>query len=89
MKPVIWLSLVLLFGTFGCVTDKPAAPPDSPAPVIVVPPVSRGYPYAIKTETAGVVKSPYAVDRALVDVSQFSTGDLARCPHTGKIFVVP
>jgi hypothetical protein len=52
-------------------------------------PKKKGYPYGIKTNTAGLVKSPYAPDKALVDVSRFQSGNFVRCPHTGKIFVVP
>ncbi len=49
------------------------------------------YPYAIKTQRARVVRSPYAQDEkfADIDVSGMEPGSLARCPHTGKIFVVP
>ena len=52
-------------------------------------PKKKGYPYGVKTSTAGLVKSPYAPDKALVDVSRFQSGNFVRCPHTGKIFVVP
>ena len=52
-------------------------------------PKKKGYPYGIKTNTPGLVKSPYAPDKALVDVSRFQSGNFVRCPHTGKIFVVP
>ena len=52
-------------------------------------PKKKGYPYGIKTSTTGLVKSPYAPDKALVDVSRFQSGNFVRCPHTGKIFVVP
>mgnify|MGYP001559268404 CR=1 FL=1 len=52
-------------------------------------PKKKGYPYGIKTSTPGLVKSPYAADKALVDVSRFQSGNFVRCPHTGKIFVVP
>lgn len=52
-------------------------------------PKKKGYPYGIKTNTSGLVKSPYAPDKALVDVSRFQSGNFVRCPHTGKIFVVP
>lgn len=47
------------------------------------------YPYAIKTKWPGLVKSPYAQDKQLVDVSANPTGTLMKCPFTGKIFVVP
>lgn len=49
----------------------------------------KGYPYAIKTKWPGLVKSPYAQDKTLVDVSNLAPDSPARCPHTGKIFIVP
>ncbi len=52
-------------------------------------PKKKGYPYAIKTKWPGLVKSPYAQDKTLVDVSSLASGSPARCPHTGKIFIVP
>jgi len=52
-------------------------------------PKKKGYPYAIKTKWPGIVKSPYAQDKQHVDVSKMSSGSAARCPHTGKIFIVP
>ena len=52
-------------------------------------PTKKGYPYAIKTKWKGLVKSPYAQDKTLVDVSAMESGKPARCPHTGKIFYVP
>lgn len=52
-------------------------------------PTYKGYPYAIKTKWAGLVKSPYAQDQKLVDVGSLPPNSAARCPHTGKIFIVP
>ncbi len=52
-------------------------------------PKKKGYPYAIKTKWPGLVKSPYAQDKQLVDVGPMASGTPARCPHTGKIFIVP
>jgi hypothetical protein len=52
-------------------------------------PTKKGYPYAIKTKWPGLVKSPYAQEKTLVDVSTLTPGSPARCPHTGKIFIVP
>jgi len=52
-------------------------------------PTKDGYPYGIKTKWPGLVKSPYAQDKSLVDVSKFTPNTSAKCPHTGKIFVVP
>ncbi|MDI1314056.1 hypothetical protein [Prosthecobacter sp.] len=37
----------------------------------------------------GVVKSPYDPDGRLIDVRDFSTGQLSQCPYSGKIFRVP
>jgi len=47
------------------------------------------YPYAIKTQWPGYVKSPYAQDKKLVDVSAFPSDTPVQCPHTRKIFIVP
>ena len=52
-------------------------------------PKKKGYPYAIKTKWPDLVKSPYAQDKTLVNVSGLPSGSPARCPHTGKIFIVP
>ncbi len=61
---------------------------DQPIPLKELP-TKKGYPYAIKTKWPGLVKSPYAQDKTLVDVSNLASGSPARCPHTGKIFIVP
>lgn len=52
-------------------------------------PKKSGYPYGIKTKWPGLVKSPYAQDKTLVDVGAMASGTPVRCPHTGKIFIVP
>ena len=71
-------------------TGDATAPSDGSAAVDIDKlPKKKGYPYGIKTNTPGLVKSPYAPDKALVDVSRFQSGNFVRCPHTGKIFVVP
>ena len=61
---------------------------EQPVPIKSLP-TKKGYPYALKTKWSGLVKSPYAQDKIPVDVSGFVSGSFARCPHTGKIFVVP
>ncbi len=67
-----------------------SAPIDTGSPIAIRDiPTKKGYPYAIKTKWPGLVKSPYAQDKTLVDVSTLSPGSFARCQHTGKIFVVP
>lgn len=52
-------------------------------------PKKDGYPYAIKTSKAGIVKSPWAQEAPLIDVSTFPQNSPVECPHTGKIFIVP
>ena len=61
---------------------------EQPIPIKNLP-TKNGYPYAIKTKWPGLVKSPYAQDKILVDVSTLKSDSPARCPHTGKIFIVP
>jgi|GEM_PF-6914382 len=36
-----------------------------------------------------LIRSPYAPEAGLVDVTGFHSGEHARCPFTGKIFIVP
>jgi superkiller protein 3 len=47
------------------------------------------YPAAVKSRFPGKVKSPYAEDKIFVDVLKFEPGTPVKCPHTGKIFLVP
>jgi hypothetical protein len=84
--------------TTTTVTEQTTAPVVAPTDTgSVIPlkdlPTKKGngqsFPYAIKTKWPGLVKSPYAQEKTLVDVSTLSSGSFARCPHTGKIFVVP
>ena len=37
----------------------------------------------------GIVKSPFDPNGRLIDVRDFSSGQLSQCPYTGKIFRVP
>jgi hypothetical protein len=71
-------------------TVQPAAPgtEGDQIPVKTLP-TKKGHPYAIKTKWPGLVKSPHAQDKTLVDVSNLPPDSPARCPHTGKIFIVP
>ncbi len=62
---------------------------DKIVPLLEMPKDKKGYPYAIKTKWPGLVKSPYAQTKTLVDVSSMASGSHARCPHTWKIFTVP
>ena len=88
--------------TTATTTDTTVATPDTSSQTVTPPtdtssgtiplkdlPTKKGYPYAIKTKWPGLVKSPYAQDKTLVDVSSLAPGSPARCPHTGKIFIVP
>jgi hypothetical protein len=73
-------------------TVKPVAPGTEtvtdPVPVKNLP-TKKGHPYAIKTKWPGLVKSPFAQEKTLVDVGTLTPDSPARCPHTGKIFIVP
>lgn len=52
--------------------------------------VTAQYPKATKVSgKPGLVKSPYAPYAGDVDVSGIASGNQAKCPYTGKIFVVP
>jgi PBP1b-binding outer membrane lipoprotein LpoB len=72
-------------------TEAPVVAPVDTGEMIPISklPTQRGYPYAIKTKWPGLVKSPYAQDKTLVDVTNLPSNKPARCPHTGKIFIVP
>jgi hypothetical protein len=76
-------------------TDTTASAPTAPVddgtikPLDQLPKGKGGFPYGIKTKWPGLVKSPYAQDKTLVDVGSMSSGTPVRCPHTGKIFIVP
>jgi hypothetical protein len=66
---------------------KPWSP--TPAPASTAPAAPK-YPKAEKIPgKPGRVKSPYAPYAQEVDVSDLPSGSLARCPYTGKVFVVP
>ncbi len=52
-------------------------------------PKRKGYPVALHSKWPGLVKSPYAQDKQMVDVSRFSPDSPVRCPHTGQIFFTP
>ncbi|MDD2706943.1 MAG: hypothetical protein PHV34_02955 [Verrucomicrobiae bacterium] len=77
--------------------SQPSQPPPPPPTAAdsnqIIPldklPKKSGYPFGIKTKWPGLVKSPYAQDKTLVDVGAMASGTPVRCPHTGKIFIVP
>ncbi|MCC7518146.1 MAG: hypothetical protein IT578_03055 [Verrucomicrobiae bacterium] len=52
-------------------------------------PKRKGYPVALRSKWPGLVKSPYAQDKQMVDVSRFPPDSPVRCPHTGQIFFTP
>jgi hypothetical protein len=52
------------------------------------PPPPRGYPFGRRTETYGLVRSPYPPHR-LVDVRGIPPGELVRDPASGGIFRNP
>jgi hypothetical protein len=52
-------------------------------------PKRKGYPVALRSKWPGLVKSPYAQDKQMVDVSRFGPESPVRCPHTGQIFFTP
>ena len=37
----------------------------------------------------GLVRSPYAEDQGMVDVTDLPAGAKVKCPFTGKVFRVP
>lgn len=52
-------------------------------------PKRKGYPVALRSKWPGLVKSPYAQDKQMVDVTRFGPDSAVRCPHTGNIFFTP
>ncbi|MBK8093406.1 MAG: hypothetical protein IPK32_15855 [Verrucomicrobiaceae bacterium] len=63
---------------------EPIAPPPTPKP----PTTNSGLTTA-KRSKPGFVKSPFDPLGRDIDVSDFRSGQKARCPYTQKIFVVP
>jgi hypothetical protein len=73
------------------------APAAAPSPIPEVPPAMK--PPPLKAEELpigtripgqpGLVKSPYDPQGRSVDVRDFSPGQMARCPYSGKVFRVP
>jgi hypothetical protein len=70
-------------------TGKPWSPPSqNPAPA--PSPNASKYPKAQPIPgKPGLVKSPFAPYAGEVDVSGLKSGQAAKCPYTGKIFIVP
>jgi len=67
-------------------------PPASTAPPAAKPPalVPTNIPFATRIPgKLGLVKSPYDPTGQSIDVRDFATGQMARCPYSGKIFRVP
>ncbi|MGB6219613.1 hypothetical protein [Haloferula sp.] len=71
------------YARYGIPPDKPAAEPSSPADS-----VTSRYPVARKTSNPDVVESPYPPHHR-VNVSDFQSGQFAKDPKSGEIFVVP
>lgn len=62
--------------------------PVLPEPKLVKPPAN--YPFATPVMgRKGHVRSPFAEDQGMVDVSDIPAGTKVRCPYTGKVFRVP
>ena len=72
-------------------SESVAVPPMDTGEMIPISklPTKYGHPYAIRTQWPGLVKSPFAQDKKLVNVEGLASGTAARCPHTGKVFIVP
>lgn len=65
-------------------TSAPAAPS---VPAVVTPP--RDLPYGVPVPgKKGLVKSPWS-DQGFVDTSGMPPGVEAKCPYSGKVFLVP
>ncbi len=74
------------------VATTTVAPPVSTAPPATKPPalVPASIPFATRIPgKLGLVKSPYDPTGQSIDVRDFATGQMARCPYSGKIFRVP
>ena len=68
---------------------RASAPPPPPPPrVVVAPAPPRGYPFGLRTNRPGLVKSPYDPNGPFVDVGGYAPGSLVR-DGAGRIFVVP
>lgn len=61
-----------------------------PAPAGTEPAPREELPYGIPViGKQGMVQSPYAPDKGMIDVEGFKRGTKAMCPYTGKHFRVP
>lgn len=64
--------------------QTPAAPQPTPTPA------PADIPYATRIPgKPGFVKSPFDPNGQAIDARDFTSGQKARCPYTGKIFRVP
>lgn len=76
--------------------DAMGAPQPSPSPSLSPtppsappPPLSRDLPYGIPVPgKRGLVRSPWS-EQGFVDVSGMPPGIEAKCPYSGKVFLVP
>jgi hypothetical protein len=72
-------------------TSKPWSPPNqTTTPAATTTTTSSKYPKAQPIPgKPGLVKSPFAPYAGEVDVAGLKSGQAAKCPYTGKIFIVP
>jgi len=67
--------------------EPTATPPMPTTPAIVSPP--RDLPYGVPVPgKTGLVRSPWS-DQGFVDVRGMPPGIEAKCPYSGKVFLVP
>lgn len=71
--------------------DETAAPADETTPPEASPPAAPAeIPFGTPVMgRKGLVRSPYAEDQGMVDVTDLPAGAKVKCPFTGKVFRVP
>ncbi len=62
--------------------------PILPEPTLATPPADIPFATPVMGRK-GHVRSPFAEDQGMVDVSDIPAGTKVRCPYTGKVFRVP